>query len=280
MKKLKAAILGYGRSGGSLHAGALEQNKDLFDVVAACDVDAERLRVAHARFGCRGYDDYHKMISAERPDLVIIVTRSHQHCQMTCDCLAAGVNVLVTKPWAVHAAEAQRMVEAQQASGKLLLPWLPARWGSDLRRLRELVASGAIGDVFLVRRAQPNFSIRCDWQMDKKSGGGYLLNWGPHLVDTGVLVTGRRPVSAFGVLRKVISPGDAEDIFFAALTLDNGALVTAEYTYTARPMCNWYIQGSRGTITVSRCMAVTIAMRANIPARSTRVGFGTSMRTV
>jgi len=42
MPKLRAAILGYGRSGSSMHAGALEHNNDAFDVVAVCDVDPKR----------------------------------------------------------------------------------------------------------------------------------------------------------------------------------------------------------------------------------------------
>jgi predicted dehydrogenase len=101
-----------------MHAGAMEARED-FEVVAACDVDGDRLEAARGRFGCSLYEDYRRMLEAERLDLVAIVTRSDQHCDMTCDCLSAGVNVLVTKPWARNEAEAQRMVEAAERSGKL-----------------------------------------------------------------------------------------------------------------------------------------------------------------
>jgi len=248
--KISAAILGYGRSGGSMHAGALEANSDSFEIAAVCDIAPERRKQAAERFGCAVYDDYHEMLEKERLDLVSVVTRSDQHCEMTCDCLAAGVHALVTKPWAVNAAEAQRMVDAQQASGKLLLPWLPARWGADLMRLKELLAEKAIGNVFFVRRAVASFGTRCDWQTEKKYGGGYLLNWGPHIVDPPVVLMDSPVESVYGRMKQVNNPGDVEDMFFAVMNLKNGAVVQAEYVLSVEEMPSWFIQGDRGTIVV------------------------------
>ncbi len=246
---IRAAILGYGRSGSTLHANPLETN-DAFEVVAVCDIEAERTRAASARFGCTTYEDYREMLEKEHLDLVSIVTRSDQHCAMTCDCLEGGVNVLVTKPWAVNAAEAERMVETAKRTRKLLLPWLPARWGCDLRRLQTLVDDGAIGDVFLVRRVVSSFRTRCDWQIERRHGGGYLLNWGPHIIDPPVNLMKSRVVSVYGRLKQTINPGDAEDLFFALLTLENGTVIQAEYTVSPEPFPSWVLQGTKGAITV------------------------------
>ncbi|MCP4645309.1 MAG: Gfo/Idh/MocA family oxidoreductase, partial [bacterium] len=235
--------------GSSLHAGPIERN-EAFDLVAACDIDPERREQAAERFGCAVYDDYHRMLADETLDLVVIVTRSDQHCQMACDCLAAGVNVLVTKPWAVDEAEAQRMIDARDASGKMLLPWLPARWGCDLLRLRELLAEDVIGPVFLVRRAVASFRTRCDWQTERKCGGGYLLNWGPHIVDPPVQLLGSPVKSVYARMKQTVNPGDTEDVFFALMTLENGAIVQAEYTMSAEGLPDWFIQGERGVIVV------------------------------
>jgi len=169
---------------------------------------------------------------------------------MACDVLDAGVNVLVTKPWCLNEAEARRMIDAAERSGKLLLPWLPSRWSPVLRRLQEIVADGMIGKVFLVRRAEGGFARRDDWQMRTEFGGGYLLNWGPHIVDTAVLVTGGRVVSAYGQKRNVFGLGDAEDLFTATLTLDDGTLVQAEYTVAAEKPPAWILQGDGGTVVV------------------------------
>jgi len=245
---IRTAILGFGRNGSAMHGEALARN-EAFQVVAVCDIDPARLQQAKERFDCALYDDYHRMLAEERLDFVVVVTRSSQHCQMTCDALNAGVNVLVTKPWAVNEAEARRMVAAQQASGKQLLPWLPSRWGSDTRRIKELIDAGAIGNVFFIRHCVSSFGTRSDWQTERQYGGGYLLNWGPHIVDLPLQVLGSPVKSVYGRMKQVINPGDVEDVFFGLLTLENGAFVQVEYTIALEELPSWYIQGDRGTIT-------------------------------
>lgn len=247
--KIKTAILGYGRSGSTLHADPIEKIPD-FEMTAVCDIDPAARAKAAGRFRCKTYADYRAMIARENLDLVVIVTRSDQHCAMACDCLKAGRNVLVTKPWAVNAAEARRMIGAARKSGRLLLPWLPARWGADLLRLKEIVASGAIGKVFQVRRSEFSFSRRNDWQTLRRYGGGYLLNWGPHLIDQPLQLVGRSVETVYGQIRQIINPGDVEDVFFAVMKTVDGVLVVAEHNIGAKGLPNWVIQGDRGTIFV------------------------------
>lgn len=256
MKKIRTAILGYGRNGSTMHAGAIERNEP-FEMAAVCDVDPERREQAHARFGCTVYDNYREMLAKEALDLVCVITRSDQHAAMTCDCLAAGVNVLVTKPWAVNETEARRMIAAADASGRLLMPWLPSRWGSELHRLREVITEGAIGKVFLIRRAVCSFATRNDWQTERRCGGGYLLNWGPHIVDPPVLLAGSPVASVYARMKQTINPGDVEDVFFALMNLEDGTLVQAEYTVAVEDLPSWYVQGDHGTLVV-RGNAMTV----------------------
>jgi scyllo-inositol 2-dehydrogenase (NADP+) len=246
---LKTAILGYGRSGSTLHADPIEKLHD-FKMTAVCDIDPEARKKAYERFRCKVYEDYRQMIVEEELDLVVIVTRSDQHCRMTCDCLEAGKNVLVTKPWALNINEAYEMVNAAKKSGKLLLPWLPARWGCDLLRLSELVESGVIGKVFQVRRSEFSFGVRCDWQTQKQYGGGYLLNWGPHLVDQPLQLVKSPVISVYGEMKQIMNPGDVEDVFFAVMKTEDGVTVVSEFNIGSDKLPNWVVQGDRGTIYV------------------------------
>jgi predicted dehydrogenase len=158
--------------------------------------------------------------------------------------------VVVTKPWAVNVAEAETMITTAAASKRQLLPWLPARWGCDLLRLQQLVSAGTIGNVFAIRRTVSSFGTRCDWQTESRYGGGYILNWGPHIVDPPVIL-GNSPVkSVFGRTRQAINPGDVEDLFHAVITLENGTIIHAEYTISIDTFPTWVVQGDRGTITV------------------------------
>lgn len=232
-----------------MHAGGVENN-DSFQMVAVCDIDPQRREQARERFGCTVYEDYHQMLEKEELDLVCVITRSAQHCPMAIDCLEAGVDVLVTKPWAVNAAEGESMIEAEKRTGQRIIPWLPARWGSDLKRLRELAAEGAVGKPFMVRRTVASFGTRNDWQTEKKHGGGYVLNWGPHIVDTAMQLAGSSARTAFARLGKVLNPGDGEDYFFSVLAMENDITVVAEYAVSTEDLPNWVVQGDRGTIVV------------------------------
>lgn len=249
MKKIKAAILGYGRSGSTMHAGGLENN-DNFDVTAVCDIDAERRAQAEERHGCRVYENYHTMLEKEELDIVCVITRNDQHCKMTCDCLSAGVDVLVTKPWAATAKEAKQMIAKAEETGRIIYPWLPARWGSDLRRLKELRDEKTIGDIFTIRRCVSAFSARNDWQTERKYAGGYLMNWGAHIIDPPLLLSNKKVAYISAWEYQAINPGDAEDSFCALFTMDDGTLVQAEHIFAAEEPPTWFIQGTEGTISV------------------------------
>jgi scyllo-inositol 2-dehydrogenase (NADP+) len=268
---IRTAIIGYGRNGSTMHAGPIEKNGE-FEMTAVCDIDPERRRQAAERFRCPVFEDYREMLRGVKADLVVIVTRNDQHAAMACDGLRAGAHVLVTKPWAINVDEARRMVATARETGRLLLPWLPARWGCDLIRLRELIRAGAVGKVFAVRRTVCSFATRRDWQTEKKCGGGYVLNWGPHIVDPPVVLLGGKVKSVFGRLKQVINPGDVEDLFLAVLTLEDGTLVQAEYTISAEPFPNWVIQGDRGTIVMNGRQLKVVKQAPAQPVDPTRFG--------
>jgi predicted dehydrogenase len=220
-----------------------------FELAAVCDIDKEARENAGRRFGCRLFENYTDLFDLGL-DLIVIVTRSSQHSEMACACLEAGINVLVTKPWAVNEGEALNMIRASQKSGAKLLPWLPARWGTDLAALREITASGAVGKVFMIRRSVFTFGVRCDWQTDKRYGGGILLNWGPHLVDQPVQLAGAPVQKVFGMMKQVVNPGDAEDIFFAVMNTKNGVTIVTEFNFGVSSLPDWLILGDRGSIIV------------------------------
>jgi len=247
---IKTAILGYGRNGSTMHAGAVEALPE-FTMAAVCDIDPEARQKALDRFGCRVYSDYRDMLAKEDLDLVVIVTRSSQHAPMVVDALNAGKNVMVTKPWALNAAQARGMIDAAEKNNRLLLPWLPARTACDLARAKEIVASGAIGRVFQIRRSEYSFGLRNDWQTLREFGGGYLLNWGPHLVDQPLQLAGSPVRSVSAHMRHLNNPGDAEDMFFAVMTTLDDTVVIAEWSIAEGEMPGWVIQGDRGTIRIT-----------------------------
>jgi predicted dehydrogenase len=220
-----------------------------FELTAVCDIDPQARETAGKRFGCKLFEKYTDLFDLGL-DLIVIVTRSSQHSEMASACLEAGINVLVTKPWAVNEGEAVNMIQAAKKSGAKLLPWLPARWSGELTALREIIASGIVGKIFMIRRSIFTFGVRSDWQTERRYGGGYLLNWGPHVVDQPVQLAGAPVQHVYSVMKQVINPGDAEDIFFAVMNTKNGITIVSEFNFGASVLPEWFIQGDRGTIIV------------------------------
>lgn len=247
---IRTAIIGYGRSGSTMHADTISLISS-FKVTAICDLDDDALNRGGMRFGCNLYKDYREMLKREKLDLAVIVTQSHLHCPMACDCLKVGVNVLVTKPWALNEFEARKMIDEAQRTKSLLLPWLPARTAPDLLKLKDIVGRGLIGNVFQIRRSEYSFGLRCDWQTKKEFGGGYLLNWGPHLVDQPLELAGSPVKSAYGKMRNINNPGDGEDMFYGVMETENGIIVTSEWNIAAGNLPNWVVQGDRGTAIIT-----------------------------
>ena len=262
---IRTAIIGYGRNGSTMHAGPVERYGDDFQLAAVCDIDPAARAKAEERFHCPVYEDYHRMLAEIRPGFTIVVTRSYQHAQMAIDCLMAGSDVLVTKPWATDARDAERMIAAQQVTGRKLLPWLPARFGADLILLRSIIGRGDIGRVFEIRRSVTTFGLRCDWQTEHRYGGGYLLNWGPHLIDQPLQLVSSPVTRVYGNLRQIINPGDGEDNLRVICHTDDGVTVVSEFLIAAGPYPAWVIQGDRGTILVEG--DTVRVFRAELPER-------------
>ncbi len=245
--KIKTAIIGYGRNGSTMHALPISSNDD-FELCAVCDTEKEKLDAAREKYGCRVYLDYKEMLRQEELDFVVVVTRSSQHSYMACDCLLSGKNVLVTKPWATNSLDVQKMTAYAAVSGKKLLPWLPARFGDILVRIREIVDSGEIGKVFQVKRLESTFGLRSDWQTLSEYGGGYLLNWGPHVIDQPLALFDSPVKSVYSEQRQVIMPGDTEDDYYVIMKTENEITFQSEFRISVSGMPNWVVMGDRGTI--------------------------------
>ncbi len=247
---IKTAVIGCGRTANELHAPVLLKHPD-FSVVAICDVNAERLEAYGTRFPAAArYSDYQTMLAEGDFDFVIILTYSYTHAAIALDCIHAGKNVLVTKPWSNSTREADMLIAAAREAGVLLLPFIPCHDGADVVKLKELIAEGRIGKVFRVRRSQMTFGKRSDWQTLRAYAGGYLNNWGPHIVEQALCLLGEPIKTVFAQKKQVINPGDADDMFASMMVSESGVIVEVDHNIISDYLPNWVVQGDKGTIYV------------------------------
>lgn len=225
---IKMGIVGLGRAGWGMHCPELAGRGDTFEVVAACDVIPSRLERIAEHTGCRTYEDIADLIADPEVELVDIATRSCDHCAHAKMALAAGKDVLLEKPMTVSLAEAEALREASARSAGTLYIRHNRRFDPDFLHVREIIASGVLGDVYEIRLARHGYQRRDDWQTLKEFGGGQLLNWGPHIIDHALRFLESPVVDQYSDLKCVAAAGDAEDHLKIVLRGENGRLVDLE----------------------------------------------------
>src|SRR5262245_10212837 len=167
MSSNKLRILQVGCGGRARAHIAAMQASGAVDLLALCDLDAERLNAAGDQFGiARRYRDMAEAIRAEQPDLVDIVTPPTIRAAIVEPAIAAGAPaVLIEKPIALTPSESRRLVELGR--DRLIAVNTQYQWMPHWRRFWGLLAEGGLGQVRLLRA-----STRCN-----------LLEQGPHILD-------------------------------------------------------------------------------------------------
>lgn len=118
------------------------------DVVAICDLDAERLDIAGDRFGISArYTDLGQMMEAEELDGVMVSTPHVAHTQPAITALQAGAHVLIEKPMATTAADGRAIAAAARKAGREVLVPTGLNFEEYTAKARGWVADGRIGEV-------------------------------------------------------------------------------------------------------------------------------------
>ena len=152
-KKLKVGIVGCGGIANGKHMPALSK-LDNVEMVAFCDLIIERAEKAAKEYGtpdAKVFTDYRDLVAIEEIDVVHVLTTNDAHSFITVDALEAGKHVMCEKPMAINSAEAKKMVDAAERTGKKLTIGYQSRFRADSQHLKKLVDDGELGDVYFAR---------------------------------------------------------------------------------------------------------------------------------
>lgn len=251
MDKIRAGIVGCGGIATRKHLPAVQKLGEV-DLVAFCDILVERAQQAQTDFGTPDAlvcTDYRDLLQAEL-DVVYVCTPNRSHAEISIAALQSGRHVLCEKPMAMNFAEAQAMIAARNASGKLLTIGYQNRFRPDSIYLKKECAAGVLGDVYyakakaLRRRAVPTWGVFLN---EFEQGGGPLIDIGTHALDLTLwMMDNYEPHYVVGTtyhqLNNETEPGNAfgpwdpaeftvEDSAFGFLVMKNGATVTLEASW-------------------------------------------------
>jgi len=250
MKKIRVAIIGYGRSGRDIHTRLLSQIQDLFEIVAIVDNDSQRQEMIKAENSCEVLSDYTQLYSRSDIDLVVNASFSHFHAPISIDLLKHGFNVMSEKPATSSTAEFKEIMKTSKETGKSYFVFQQYRFAPSYVKLKEVIKSGVLGRIVQVNLNYSGFSRRWDWQTVQAFVAGSLFNTGPHPVDQALDLMGfPDDVKVTCVMDTAHTYGDGEDYVKLILRATEAPVLDVEIS-----SCNAYsdytylVQGTRGTL--------------------------------
>lgn len=215
-------------------------------LVAIAGRNESAVQEAARRYGYeKAYTDWHRLI--EDPDVQLFDNSgpNNLHAEPTIAAAAAGKHILCEKPLARTAEEAKAMRDAVNKAGVVGMVAFNYRFVPAIRAIRDLIASGAFGQIYHFRAvylqewiADPNFGMV--WRLDSSvAGSGALGDLGAHIIDLARFLVGEptrlnamtrtfitdRPDNAGGTAKVTV-----DDAFVSTVEFANGALGTLEAT--------------------------------------------------
>jgi predicted dehydrogenase len=219
MEPVRWGIVSTAHINNKLLAGAAESTG--VDVVAVGSRTLDRAQEFAELHGIpRAYGSYDELLGDPDVEAVYIPLPNTMHCEWSIRAVEAGKHVLCEKPMSRHPADVEAAFDAAEGAGRLLSEAFMYRHLEQTARLVELVRSGAIGELRVVRAAfsyalfdADNIRLRTDVE------GGALMDVGCYCVSGSRLLAGE-PESVFG--RATIGPTGTDWVFTGSMRFADG----------------------------------------------------------
>ena len=145
MNKVKTAVIGTGFWGKN-HARTYKELAET-ELVAICDIDAERANNLAKQLGVTPYNNVEKMLRNEDIEAVSVCTWSTSLAKEATKALEHGKHVLVEKPMAANTKQAEKLLAASEKMGVLLTVGFLMRFIPGLREMKKAVENKSIGEL-------------------------------------------------------------------------------------------------------------------------------------
>jgi predicted dehydrogenase len=156
-------------------------------VVACADLNEERARAVARHDGARVFTNWREVIALPEVDIIMVATRHDCLAGITLAAVEAGKHVLVEKPAARFPLELEPVLAAAERRGVKVHVGFNHRYHRALRKAKAIFDSGALGELMFVRARYGHggrVGYAAEWRAQPRiSGGGELIDQGPHLID-------------------------------------------------------------------------------------------------
>ncbi len=194
-------------------------------VAYACDRSPRALEpVAHRYPSIELTDDFDRVLADDGVDAVLIATTVSTHYPLARRALQAGKHVFVEKPLAEHSAEGAELNALADKNGLVLMPGHTFLYSPPVRKVKELLVAGEVGDLFFGTFSRVNLGIH-------QSDVSVVRDLAPH--DFSILLYWLgEPTFVRAIGRDSVGSGQL-DVAFIDMGMANGALIHMELSWLA-----------------------------------------------
>ena len=249
---LKIGVVGPGRMG-RVYARLASELAETRLVAVSGRSEGSTREVAE-QYGVPGYPNVgHEEMLANHPEIEAVVVSASEwmHTAPVLAALEAGKQVLVEKPMAVSAADAQMMVDTAERVGVRLMVCQSLRFDHPYAAMRQAVAAGEIGEVMHLYSRRNTIQLAAARVLGKFSLAYWLT---PHDIDM-MLWTVGRPITSVKAYSREKAKG-RQDFIIAVFTFDNGVVGVLETSWSTPAFSgraqseHFSIHGKRGAAEV------------------------------
>jgi len=204
---------------------------------------AQAWQIPHA------FGSYEAMLASPEIDVVYISLPNSLHAHWTIQALRAGKHVLCEKPLATRVEDVDAIAAAAVETGKQVAEAFMYRHHPQTLKVKALIASGAIGDVRLVRGSFTfTLTDRGNVRVNAGLDGGSVWDVGCYPISYARTMLGAEPTEAFGM--QFVGPGGVDEMFVGALRFADDVYAQLDCGFRAPFRTNMEIVGSEGVIVI------------------------------
>jgi phthalate 4,5-cis-dihydrodiol dehydrogenase len=200
-------------------------------IAAACDLRIDALRKFRETYQGETYTSVEELCASPNVDVVYIATPNPLHAQHAIIAAKHKKHIIVEKPMALSIAECEAMNEAAEKNGVYLLCGHTHSFDPPVRKMHEIVKSGALGKLCMINSWNYNeFMYRPRMKHELAMSHGVVLNQGPHHVDIARLIGGGKVRSVRAITGIWDKARGDEGSYTCFLEFEDGTPATLVYS--------------------------------------------------
>ena len=226
-KNLNVGVVGLGV--GEQHVAGYQQ-LEATNVTDICDINPQVLKDVGDRNKIFGrHSDYRMITENPEIDIVSIASYDDHHVEQAISAFNHGKHVMIEKPIALNRADSERLLRAQQDSGRLITSNLILRQSPRFKELKSWIEDGYFGEIVAI---EADYIHQILWKLTEGWRGKmdfYCVTYGGgiHMIDLMRWLIGQEVIEVNGMGNKLLTrdtPYKFDDIIMNSLRFENGTL--------------------------------------------------------